>query len=145
MPDAPLYDTDYYGWTQAQALALKRRSANEIDWDRLAEELEAMGRSERRELFSRHVVLLTHLLKWRAQPGRRSRSWRLSIENARAAIAKLLRESPSLVGNEAGEFAEAWAHARRAAASETGLELKAFAEAPEFSPEQAKAEDFWPE
>lgn len=138
-----LHARDFYGWTLAQADALRRRSANEIDWDHLAEELEAMGRSERRELFSRYVVLLTHLLKWGAQPSLRSRSWRLSVENAREAIVKLLAESPGLKSFEPSEFADAWRYARKAAAAETGLSLQSFPEVPCFTPEQAKHEDFW--
>ena len=44
------YETDFYDWTKAQADTLRRRAANELDWDNLAEEIETLGRSERREI-----------------------------------------------------------------------------------------------
>ena len=74
------FDADYYTWTREQADALKRRSANELDWDKLAEELYCLGVSEEKELGSRYVVLLAHLLKWIHQPDRRSRSWRNTLQ-----------------------------------------------------------------
>jgi Domain of unknown function DUF29 len=56
------YDADFYAWTKAQADALRRRAANEVDWDNLAEEIESAGRSDRKEIRSRLEVLLVHLL-----------------------------------------------------------------------------------
>ena len=58
------YDTDLYQWTIEQADALRRRAVNELDYDNLAEEIEGVGRSERREIRSRLEILLIHLLKW---------------------------------------------------------------------------------
>jgi len=91
-----LYDTDFYGWTQQQADALRTGNLAGVDLDNLIEEIESMGRSEKRELESRIEVLLMHLLKWRYQWGLRSRSWQLTIEDQRDRIAKHLRENPSL-------------------------------------------------
>ncbi len=62
------YEADFYSWALEQADALKRRSANELDWENLAEELATLGRSEANQLHSRFVVLLMHLLK--SAPGR---------------------------------------------------------------------------
>ena len=56
----PRYDTDLYEWTKEQADALRRRAANELDWDNLAEEIESLGNSERREIRSRLKNLLVH-------------------------------------------------------------------------------------
>jgi len=92
----PLYEQDFFAWTQAQADALSRRSVNELDWDNLVEEVESMGRQQRGELQSHLVILLQHLLKWRHQPARRSRSWSLSIEEQRREIEALIADSPSL-------------------------------------------------
>ena len=58
------YDEDLYRWTVEQSVALrKRRASNELDWDNLAEEIESLGRSCRREIGSRLEILLIHLLK----------------------------------------------------------------------------------
>ena len=101
MAMSDLYDEDFYTWTLRQADAARRRSANELDWDRVAEELEALSRSEARELFSRYVVLLQHLLKWIAQPDARSRSWQNTIANQRDAIARHLTQNPGLKSRDA--------------------------------------------
>ena len=91
-----LYSKDFYGWLVEQAEALRLRSANKIDWENLLEEVEGLARSERRELGSRLAVLIQHLLKWRSQPERRSRSWLVTIKEQRAKVVDILEESPSL-------------------------------------------------
>ena len=139
------FDADYYTWTRAQADALKRRSANELDWDRLAEELNCLGVSEEMELGSRYVVLLTHLLKWICQPDRRSRSWRNTIATQRHQIAKHLRRNPGLKAIEADEFLDAYIDARLAASSETDHDLDVFPETAPFTMDQAKDEAWLPE
>jgi hypothetical protein len=115
------YAADLYQWTQEQAAALRRRAANEIDFENLAEEIEDMGKSTRRELGSRLEVLLVHLLKWYYQPELQCGSWRGSIMEQRHQIDKLLADSPSLQNWPEGYLAEAYAYARRKALDETGL------------------------
>ena len=117
----PLYDRDFHAWTLAQADALRRRSANELDWDNLTEELEGMGSQQRAELHSHLVILLQHLIKWRIQPARRSRSWQLSIEEQRREIERLVRDNPSLKPWLEAAFADAWPVARLRVLRETRL------------------------
>jgi Domain of unknown function DUF29 len=69
---------------------------DEIDVANLLEEIEDMGRSEKRAIESNLVVLLTHLIKYQSQPDQRSSSWRGSIVEHRRRLRNLLRESPSL-------------------------------------------------
>jgi hypothetical protein len=140
-----LYDADFYTWSLRQADAIRRRSANELDWDNLAEELDALSRSEVRELFSRYAVLLQHLLKWMVQPAGRGRSWRNTIANQRDAIVRHLEQNPGLKAKEADEFAAAYTAARREASTETDLDLDVFPEAPPFTMDEAKDANFWPE
>lgn len=139
------YDDDYYTWTKMQADALRRRSANELDWDLLSQELDALGKTEERELRSRYRVLLAHLLKWIVQPELRSRSWELTILNQRDELAVHLAGNPGLKRVEDDEFRTAYRQARRDAAIETGIDLAQFPEAPPFTLEQAKDEAFWPQ
>jgi hypothetical protein len=80
------YETDFYGWTQQQAHLLKTGCLSSLDVANLIEEIETMGRSEKRELDSRLMVLLVHLLKWKYQPKRRGRSWELTIQGPYASI-----------------------------------------------------------
>jgi hypothetical protein len=139
------YEADFYSWTREQADALKRRSANELDWENLAEELETLGRTEARELYSRYVVLLTHLLKWSIQPDRRGRSWSNTIQVQRRELEKHLRHNPGLKAVEAEEFRDAYARARLEASSETDMDVSAFPEASPFTMDQAKDADWMPE
>lgn len=94
-----LYHQDFFRWTEEQAAALRRAKGSNLslDWENLAEEIEGLGRSERRELSSQIRRILLPLYKLDASPAGRPRGgWRASIEAARADIAELLEESPSL-------------------------------------------------
>lgn len=90
------YEQDFYGWTQEQAALLRAGRLNDLDIENLIEEIETMGRSEKRELESRLTVLLLHLLKWKYQEARRGRSWQLSIDEQRIQFQKTLKENPGL-------------------------------------------------
>ncbi len=84
--NAVLYEDDYYAWTIEQAQLLRAGALSAIDAANIAEEIESMGRSDRRELQSRLVVLTMHLLKWRFQPSARSRSWSANDREQRLQI-----------------------------------------------------------
>ncbi len=140
-----LYDKDAYTWAMQQADALRRRSANEIDWENVAEEIESVGKSEARELVSRYAVLLAHLLKWRFQPQARGRSWEATIRTQRRLIEKEHQNNPGLKPRREELFADAYVAALGAAVGETGLGLETFPEANPFTLEQAMDENFWPE
>jgi hypothetical protein len=98
---AQLYDKDFYAWTQQQAEALRDAAAAganlPLDWENLAEEMESLGRSERRELRSRLIRIVRHLLKLEHSPASEPRSgWRQTIREARVEVRTLLTDSPSL-------------------------------------------------
>ena len=140
------YETDFYLWTQQQADLLRQAQFNRIDLDlgNIAEEIESMGKRDRRSISSYVQNVLLHLLKWRYQPEQRGASWRLSIENARDQILNLLDESPSLK-SEMGKFAtKEYQRALRNAAGETGLPLTTFPEQCPFTIEQIIG-DWWPD
>jgi hypothetical protein len=139
------YDEDFYAWTVEQARLLREGEFAQIDIENVAEELESMGRGDKREIESRLTVLLVHLLKWQFQPAHRSSGWSGTIREQRRRIEKLLRESPSLRPMPAEALAEAYADAREDAAEETGLGEDAFpAECP-FTAEEVLARGFMPE
>jgi hypothetical protein len=93
---AQLYGTDFVAWTEQTAQKIRSRQFEQVDWEAIAEEIESLGRSERRELKSRLEVLLQHLLKWQYQSNRRSGSWRNTIDEQRNRLTDLLQDSPSL-------------------------------------------------
>ncbi len=104
-------DGDFNAWVLDQADALRSRRYN-IDWDGLAEELEAMARKDRTKLRSRLQNLLSHLLKWAYEPSRRSKSWIATINQSRDRIEDLLEESPSLKSELTSAFAKSPVYAR---------------------------------
>jgi hypothetical protein len=91
------YDEDFYAWTQEQATLLRSGQFSRVDIENVAEELESMGRRDKRELDSRLEVLLVHLLKWQLQVQMRSPGWSGTIREQRrrnrksCAIAELTR------------------------------------------------------
>jgi len=113
--------------------------------DNILEEIEAMGRSEKRNLVSRLSVLLAHLIKWRYQPEKRGKSWRLTIAHQRIAINKLLKESPGLKSMLGEKTAEAWQDAVREAEIETGISRKKFPKECPWTFEEFMDEGFWPD
>jgi hypothetical protein len=90
------YDEDFFAWTQEQARLLRAGEFSQMDVENVAEELESMGRSDKRELRSRLVLLIMHLLKWQYQPGFRSRSCTSTIGEQRDQVKEVLDDSPSL-------------------------------------------------
>jgi len=143
--NAPLYDTDFYAWANEQAALLRAGRLTEADIENIAEEIESMGRSEKRELVNRLAVLLQHLLKWRFQPGFRGNSWRLTIEEQRFQIADHLRDNPSLKSQLDDVTGSAYRQGRVGAFRETGLDPDMFPEACPFAFDQAMDPDFWPD
>ncbi|WP_016949652.1 DUF29 domain-containing protein [Anabaena sp. PCC 7108] len=121
-----LYDQDFYLWTQTIVQQLKENNLHQIDILNLIEEIESMGRSEKRELKSRLIVLLMHLLKWQYQPEKRSESWRSTITEQRICIEALLEDSPSLQPLFTEIFADCYEKARFKASEETGIKLNFF-------------------
>ncbi len=116
-----LYDRDFYAWANEQAALLRAGNLSSADISNIAEEIESLSRSEKRQLRSRLAVLLLHLLKWQFQPGRRSRSWEISIANARNELAEHLAENSSLKAVLPEAVVSAYRRARLGAEQETGL------------------------
>ncbi len=91
-----LYETDFYAWTVEQAKLLQVGDFQHLDIVNLVEEIASLGKQQRQELRNRLGVLLGHLLRWYYQPGKRSKSWRVTIQSQRREIADLLEDNPSL-------------------------------------------------
>lgn len=142
---ASLYERDFYAWTHEQASLLRAGNLAEADITHIIEEMESMGRSERRELVNRLTVLLLHLLKWRFQPALRGNSWRLSIKEQRIRLAAHLEDNPSLKAEIDQAILQAYRLAAIEAERETGLSESTFPTACPFSFEQMMDERFWPE
>ncbi|SMH52734.1 DUF29 domain-containing protein [Azospirillum agricola] len=140
-----LYDRDFYAWANEQAALLRAGQWSAADVAHIAEEIESMGRSEKRELVSRLTVLLLHLLKWQFQPALRGNSWRLSVANARDRLVDHLDDNPSLKAKLPDATASAYRYARREASAESGLPEDIFPSDCPWSFKTLMAQDFWPE
>lgn len=108
------------------AAALRSGNLAALDMANLAEEIESLGRRDRRELASHLVVLLHHLLKWQFQPDMRSGSWRGTLAEQWMRIRRLLQDSPSLRSVLDDSIDECYADAKVQASAETGLATNRF-------------------
>jgi len=143
-PATNLYDQDFATWTSETARLLRARRFDEIDVEHVAEEIEDMGKSERRELLSRLSVIILHLLKWKWQADRRKPGWKSTIITQRAELRRLFEQSPSLKRAVAFAVRDVYTDAVESASVETGLAAATFPRECPFSAEQI-LEQFFPE
>ncbi|HEY8034238.1 MAG TPA: DUF29 domain-containing protein [Methylobacter sp.] len=139
------YETDFYGWTQEQAALLRAGRLSDLDIENLIEEVETMGRSEKRELESRLTGLLLHLLKWKYQEARRGRSWELSIIEQRLKFKQTLSENPGLKPHLADILARSYEFAVLYASRETKISTHVFPATCPWNLEEAIQTDFYPD
>lgn len=93
------YEEDYYLWIKTMVKRLKERNYSQIDWDNLIEEIEDMGRSQKRAVESLLMGLTEPLLKlkyWESERERNKGHWESEVVNFRVLLKKRLQESPSL-------------------------------------------------
>lgn len=145
MAASRLYDQDFYAWANEQAALLRAGKLSEADIEHIAEEVESLGKTEKRELVSRLRVLMLHLLKWKFQPSLRGRSWEASIKVQRLDLLEHLQDNPSLRPVIATILEKAFKGAVLEAIAETGFSDKTFPQKCPWTFEEMMAEDFWPE
>src|SRR3990167_3765622 len=138
------YETDFYAWTLHNAKLVRQRKLSEIDIENIAEELESMGKSDRRELVNRLAILMAHLLKWQFQPNERSNSWKTTIRNQRIDVIDLLDESPSLKNELDLKLAHAYKKSVLIAMEETKFDEKVFPKKSPYTLDQCLNSDFFP-
>ena len=119
-------EVDFSAWLGVQAAALRSRSVSAVDWDGIAEQLEAMAKRDERDLIGHLKDLFVHLLNGGWQPRRRSSSWENSIDESREQVTDLLTDSPSLkTESRMQRFIEtAYERARRWAGKEMKLKKR---------------------
>jgi hypothetical protein len=110
------YEEDYYLWTQTMVEKLKNKDYLSVDWNNLIEEIEDMGKSQKRAVESLLLRLTEHLLKlkyWEAEKERNRRHWQSEVVNFRVLLRKRLKESPSLKANLAEIYEEILSDSKR--------------------------------
>ncbi len=138
------YNIDFYAWALHNAELLKQGKFSDIDFQHIAEEIEGLGKSDKRELINRCALLLAHLLKWQFQSDKRSNSWKYTIEEQRDEILELLEDSPSLKNELAEKWNRSYAKALRIAAADTGMNKNNFPAHCPFSLNDALNDNFFP-
>nr|WP_290221327.1 DUF29 domain-containing protein [Trichocoleus desertorum] len=139
-----LYDADFHAWTQEQAKLLREHQWDLVDVANLIEEIESLGRQERRELVNRLAILLGHLLKWQYQPNLQGSSWQATIRAQRRKIKRLLEQNPSLSSYLEEALQEGFEDGLDLAVRETNLLYETFPEACPYPLEQALSDEFLP-
>jgi hypothetical protein len=122
---ASLYEADETAWLEAMSELIQEGRLADLDYPHLGEYLNDMARRDRREVESRLATLIAHVLKWRHQPDKRSRSWRRTIVVQRQELARLLGRG--ILRNHAeAVLADVYLEGMERVAAETGLAPEAF-------------------
>ena len=140
-----LYEQDFCLWLENTAQLLKNGRLSELDIPNLIEEIEAIGRSEKRAVYSHLKVLLQHLLKYGYQPEKRSKSWKAIIREHRQRIKRLFKDSPSLKNYCREILTESYQDAIKLAADETGLAVDTFPVELPFTVEEILDAEYLPD
>ncbi|MBD2134686.1 DUF29 domain-containing protein [Sphaerospermopsis sp. FACHB-1094] len=141
-----LYGQDFFAWVEQTAEILRSQQWDELDLENLIEEVVDLGKSQQRALQSALRLVLSHLLKWKYQPERRSKNWQVTITRERLNLDELLAESPSLRRFLTDDewINATYQRARKEAMVETGLSEEKFAIACPFALNQILDLDFYP-
>ena len=144
-PRLTSYEADFAQWSLEQAALLRDGSIEGLDRENLAEEIESLGRSDKREISSRTGELLVHLLKWQFQPAKRKGGWEAEIIEHRRQLHGLLSDNPSLRRLPEEILEKEYEFAVRKAAAHTGVSRDRFPASAPYSVEQILDIDFLPD
>ena len=147
------YERDFNAWIQQHITLLKQGRVTEIDVEHLILELEEMGKSNLRELESRFIILITHLLKWQFQLQQltdrwqefEGKSWRPTLIEQRLQIRKQLKNTPSLKSHLPDIVREAYPYSVELAIDETNLPESTFPNECPYTLEQLLDKTFYPD
>ena len=131
-----LYERDFYAWTVEQATALRSGQLRRVDLEHVAEEVEDMGKSQRRAVKSALTVILIRLLKYRYWPDHRSNNCRATLRERRRRVRDGLADSPSLRPYVEQVLGTCYQDARKAEADESGVPRATFSAVCPFSENQ---------
>ena len=146
-PRTSLYEQDFYLWIQETVEILKKGQLEQLDIENLIEEVDSMGKSQRKELKTRLTVLIEHLLKlqyWTTEKDYNARGWRNTIVEQRRQIVYMLVDSPSLKAMVNDMFLDCYQDARNDTLRKYQLPLTLFPQECPFSLLEVLDPDFIP-
>ena len=118
----PLYERDFAEWSDRMAALIRAGKFDEVDAENVAEEIESLGRAERKAVRSQLQRLMMHKIKQTIQPDRETHSWQASINEARQALVDDIEESPSLRRHLEENLQKLYERAAEAAVIETRID-----------------------
>ncbi len=142
-----LYDIDYQLWLEQTVAQLKAQDFNSLDLDNLIEEIESLGKSDKRAISSYLMRLCEHFLKlgyWESERETYFRGWKLEVANFRLQIQVILRDSPSLKNYMHDHFLREYRNGRKLFLNASELDTILIPAEPWFTLEQALDEDWLP-
>lgn len=142
-----LYETDYQLWLDSTVAQLRSHNFGNLDLDHLIEEIESLGKSDKRALSSFLMRLCEHLLKlmyWESEREACFRGWNLEVTNFRLQIQAILRDSPSLKNYLNDNFLLEYQNGRKLVLSGSDLNANLIPMEPDFALEQALDETWLP-
>lgn len=143
-----LYERDYALWLEMTVEQLKQKKFSTLDLENLIEELESIGRSDRRALESLLTRLWEHLLKltyWKSELEYNRKGWKGEIVNFRIQIENLLEDSPSLKSYLEKIYDRSYKNARKIVINSTGLKPETFPTEPIATLTEVLDEDWFPD
>ncbi len=147
------YEKDFHNWIEQHIALLKTNQVYALDTEHLIEELEEMGKSNIRELESRFIILIAHLLKWQFQLSTltnqwqefEGKSWRKTIIEQRLQLVDLLVEMPSLKKKLTDVIIKTYPKAIIFTVDEAGLPKETFPQTCPYTIEQLLDKNFYPD
>jgi hypothetical protein len=142
-----LYNTDYQLWLDHTVYQLKAQDFSQIDLENLIEEIESLGKSDKRAIASYLMRLCEHLLKikyWESERETCLRGWKLEVRNFRLQVQAILKDSPSLKNHLRENFLAEYQNGRKLFLDDSELDRTLIPEEPSFTVEQALDEDWLP-
>jgi hypothetical protein len=144
---ASLYDTDYQIWLEQTLAQLRANDFGNLDLENLIEEIESLGKSDKRSISSYLMRLCEHLLKikyWESERETCLRGWKLEVRNFRLQVRAILKDSPSLKNYLRENFLAEYQNGRKLFLDDSELDGTLIPEEPSFTVEQALDEDWLP-
>jgi hypothetical protein len=142
-----LYDADYQLWLDQTVAQLKAHNFSNLDLENLIEEIESLGKSDKRAISSYLMRLCEHFLKlryWEAERDNCFRAWKLEVANFRLQIQAILKDSPSLKNHLRENFGLEYRNGRTLFLNASELDARLIPQEPDFTLEQALDEDWLP-
>lgn len=142
-----LYDIDFQCWLDQTVAQLQAHDFNNLDLENLIEEIESLGKRDKRAISSYLIRLCEHLLKlkyWEAERELCFRGWILEINHFRSEIELILKDSPSLKPFLTESFLASYQKARKNTLKAIGCPSGFIPQEPTFNLEQALDEDWFP-